>query len=91
MIALSVIQFAYLRKFKPFEDTLVQKLEEFNEICTIFVIDVMFLFSGVLAEIPVGIGEVFIGIFAFNICTHMFFMARNTVRDCKINNRKKNF
>jgi hypothetical protein len=91
MIGLSFLQYAYLRNFRPFDDSLMQKMEEFNEICTIYVIDIMFFFSEILPEPLEGIGEIFIAIFALNLCGHMFFMIRETVRACKLNSRKNSF
>ena len=42
---LSFIQIAYLVHFRPFEKPLLQKLEVFNEVTTILLVDLITIFS----------------------------------------------
>ena len=42
---LSFIQIAYLVHFRPFEEPLLQKLEIFNEVTTILLVDLITIFS----------------------------------------------
>ena len=84
-ILMTVIKFAYLIQFQPFEDRLVQKLEIFNEIMLILIIDVMFCFTDI---IPTErdkqlFGYVFIILITVTIGVHLVNLVLVTVANIK--------
>ena len=49
-LVLSLLAFAYLVHFKPFEDPLIQKLEVFNEIICVVLIETLFCFTDIITD-----------------------------------------
>ena len=95
-LVLSTIQIWYLLEYKPFVEPLMQKLEIFNEVTTIFLVFVLMCFSAantnsVATEFPVDI--VFLTFLIGNLCVHLFFLlwdiCTNARRKCKLRQLKK--
>ena len=49
-LILAILAYGYLVHFKPFEDSIIQKLEVFNEAMCILVIDILFCFTDVVPD-----------------------------------------
>ena len=47
-ISITLISYAYLTHFKPFEDRIVQELEVFNEVMLLIMIDVLVCFTDII-------------------------------------------
>jgi len=66
----------YLLHFKPFENSLVQKLEVFNEVCSLVMLLLTFCMTDLVPspEDRNIVGLFFIGCIALNIGTHLYFL-----------------
>jgi len=77
----------FLLTFTPFEETLIQNLEVFNEITGLVLLYHVLYFTPILpsVEMQANIGYSFIFCMGANMATHLFFLLRASFRDC---NRK---
>ena len=83
---------AYLKAYPPFDEPLVGKLELMNEFFNVAVIDTMFLLTDINTEKVRGwMVWVYIGLMAANICIHLGFLIYSSIRQLKINCRKKSY
>ena len=63
----------------------MQNLELFNEMTSFILLYLTLDFTNFISDeaLEYNIGWIFICIMGFNICVHLYFMIRNTCRDCK--------
>lgn len=86
MTFLTIISVAYLSTYSPFEDKLCQNLDILNEVCTVILIDICYLFTDVWHN-PTGqynVGYAFIIVMTGCIFTHLFFLMRSVFGDLKL-------
>jgi hypothetical protein len=86
MTFLTIMGVAYLTTFSPFEDKLCENLDILNEVCTVLLIDICYLFTDVWPN-PTGqykVGYAFIIIMAGCIFTHLFFLMKSVLNDLKL-------
>ena len=78
---LTVIQLGYLLYFKPFEGSLVQKLEEFNEWCTMLIISILFCLTKYVpnAGDKYMVGFILIPVLIGNMAVHLYFLLKDTI------------
>ena len=82
----STLQIIYLLLARPFEEELMQKLEIFNEVCTIALIYIMFCFSeaNIYRErSPIYIDCVFLASMAINVLVHVYFLMKGSFLNIK--------
>jgi hypothetical protein len=97
MLVMTVFVIAYIINFQPFEDPLLNRLEVFNEITNLLGIDVFFVLCDVAKsgnasldmQIDDFLASIYIGLIAFNVGVHLSYMARASIRDCKLAKTKK--
>ena len=88
MVLSSVIQVAYLTTFQPSEEPLLLKLDLFNEITTITLVDMLVIFS-IANPSPFDLEAdiAFLSILFGNLAVHIFFLLKSTclgmTTDCK--------
>ena len=92
-IIMTIISYAYLAHFKPFEDRIVQKLEVFNEVMFLIMINVLFCFTDIIRnnEDKEILGYAFIFLLTINIVAHLFFLVKATIEDMKRGYREKSY
>ena len=80
-LELTTLQLGYLLHFKPFDGSFAQKLEEFNEWCTMLLIGILYCMTEYVpsAEDKYLIGFFFIALIVSNLATHLFFLLREVV------------
>ena len=75
MNMLSFLQVFYLATFRPFEEPLILKVEIFNEVTTVLLVDLLPIFSEGNPFEPVSFMDMFFLIcLSSNICVHLFFL-----------------
>lgn len=75
---------AYLTTYKPFEHPLLLKLEIWNEICTIVLVDVLVFFSYANnSEIDTTCDIGFIVCLFSNVAAHLYFLVKDTFLSIK--------
>ena len=90
LVFFSTIQVAYLTTFKPNEDSLMHKLELFNELTTVLLVDLLTIFSaGNLHKFDFEADIGFIGILICFMLVHVFFLVKSSVIEAKKKCRKK--
>ena len=90
MIIFSIIQVGYLATFKPSEETLLMKLDVFNEYTTVFLADILLIFSpGNVFKIDLEGDCIFLGLLFGNLVVHLFFLIKSTVVDVKESCKKR--
>ena len=89
---LTAISFAYVGLFRPFESNLQNNLELLNELVSIILIDLCFLFTDLepSTERQYKFGFVFIAIVGLCLATHIFFLFRDIVHDIKLKIKRNN-
>ena len=90
MILISVGQVAYLTVCKPFEEPLLLKLEIFNEVTTVVLIDLLTCFTRA-NTMPLDLEmdiNFLVGLFG-NIAVHLYFLIKNSVKNIRLYCRKK--
>lgn len=90
-LIITTLSYAYLTHFEPYVDRRTQKLEEFNEIMLVIIIDVMFCFTDVIPneKDKMMFGYFFIVLITINIGVHMVSLAQVTLHDVKKSFYKK--
>lgn len=86
MIYLTMIGFVYLKTYSPFEDKLNEQLDLLNEVVTIVLIDICYLFTDMWPN-PQGqynVGYAFIIVMSGCIFTHLFFLMKSVFGDLKL-------
>lgn len=83
--AMSTFAFGYLATFMPYEDSLTCRLDIFNEMVTILVIDICFIFTPLDpdAQRQYRFGYVFIAVVVLCIGTHVYFLLRDPINQLK--------
>jgi glucan phosphoethanolaminetransferase (alkaline phosphatase superfamily) len=73
---IQLVSGCYIILFKPFEETLINRLEVMNDIITLLLIDLIFLFTPLLDSqvLKYKLGFAFICMLAGCICVHLFFL-----------------
>jgi len=80
----------YLATFKPSEETLLMKLDLFNEYTTVFLVDLLLTFSsGNVSKMDLEGDCIFLGLLLGNVCVHLFFLIKSTVVDIKESCKKR--
>ena len=80
LVFFSVIQVAYLTTFKPNENSLMHKLEVFNEFTTVILVDLLTVFSaGALQKLDFEGDIGFISILIWLLFVHVFFLVKSSV------------
>ena len=84
MVGISIGQIAYLIYCQPFEETLLLKLEIFNEVVTIILLDVLTMASGANnSPIDQETDILFLLCLVGNVSVHIFFLVKDSVRSTK--------
>ena len=83
----SSVQVFYLTTYLPMEDTLVQRLEVFNEVTAIALINILPIFSdynqnGNNSIIQADV--LFLCVLFANLVVHLFFLFKGSIVDCKL-------
>lgn len=80
MIFFSVIQVAYLTNFAPCEVRLQQRLDVYNEVTTVILVDMLTIFSiGNITRFDLESDIVFLAVMIANLVVHMFFLVKSSV------------
>ena len=90
MVIISFGQICYLIYFRPFEEPLLLKLDIFNEVTTIILVDILTCFSGA-NTMPLDFEmDIFflVGLFG-NIAMHLYFLVKNSLVGIKRSCKKK--
>ena len=88
----STIQIIYLVKVRPFQETLIHKLELFNEVCTLIIIYTMMCFSEAniyREDKRIYVDIVFLASMGLNILVHLYFLMKGSVTNIKNKIKKK--
>ena len=81
-----------MTEVKPFADPLLNKLEIFNEITLILVLDTLFVFSDEFNNAQKNqAGRIFIFLLGFNIVVQIYHIVRETCREIKLSRKKKKY
>lgn len=94
MVVFSALQVAYLSTFKPNQATLIHRLNIFNEVTTVILVDMLYMFelsdSEKYAYAKTGEQEFrtradvsFLTILNTNLVVHIFFLLRSSYRGVK--------
>ena len=85
LMTMTMIELMYLVVFVPFETQLLQNLEVFNEMTSMILLYTALAFTDFIQgeTLENQLGWVFNCAMAINICVHLYFMIRNTVRGCR--------
>lgn len=78
---------SYILHFKPFEETLINRLEAMNDTVTLLLVDLMFMFTPIVDSnlFKYNLGFVFIALFAGCISVHLFFLFKDiTLRTIQV-------
>jgi hypothetical protein len=90
ILYLTILGVVYLRTYSPFEDKLNENLDILNEVTTVVLIDICYLFTDVWPD-PKGqynIGYAFIITMTCCIFTHLFFLMKSVFGDLKVRMRR---
>ena len=90
MILFSTMQVAYLSTFNPSEYLLGQKLDIFNEVTTVALVDLLTVFSAAnLTKFDQEADLLFLIVLFGNVTVHLFFLIKTTVVETRENCRKR--
>lgn len=87
-----MVAFTYLVLVKPFDDSLLQNLEVFNEVTSMTLLYLSFAWIPDLLDsedAKNNVGWIFNAFMGVNISVHLYFMFRNAFRDAKARCRKR--
>ena len=84
MVLISTVQIWYLVNYKPFEEPLLNKLDIFNEVTTVLLVDLLPCFSRAnMSPSNFEMDILFLcGLFS-NIAVHLFFLVKNSLVSLK--------
>ena len=84
-LAFIQIMWNYLIYFYPMEDIFANRMEIFCELVNLCLMYHLLLFTDFVQDpnLRYWIGYSFIGFMLFFICTHLYFMLKDTVREAK--------
>ena len=82
-LELTVLQLGYLLHFKPFEGSFAQKLEEFNEWCTMLLIGILYCLTEYVPspEDRYVVGYFLIAIIVINLAVHLGILLKGVLSD----------
>ena len=90
MQTLSFLQVAYLASYKPFEEPLILKLEIFNEVTTVLLVDLLTIFSEGNPFKPASMMDMFFLVcLGSNICVHLYFLIKTSVVSIQVSCRRR--
>ena len=71
----------YITLFKPFEEQLINRLEIMNEVITLLLVHLIYLFTPLIEsqKLKYELGFAFIGILAGCIAVHLFFLLKDII------------
>ena len=79
MVFFSVLQVAYLETYNPSEEPLIQKLDIFNEITTVILVDLLTIFShGNILKFDLEGDIAFLALLLGNLSVHLYFLFKST-------------
>jgi hypothetical protein len=86
---LTTLTACYIAHVAPFEERLVHKLELFNEVSTNTMFSLIYAFAIMPLKDHDTIGYFFMAVILINVCTHLFFLAKDVCKSfyakCKRN------
>ena len=81
---------AYLSHFKPFREPLLLRLDIFNEITTVILVDVLTIFTDGNPHKPSELMDIIFLVVLFgNIAVHLFFLVKDTVHQTKLKCKRR--
>ena len=90
MVGFSVIQVAYLTTYRPFLNSLLLRLDVFNEFTTVILVDLLLVFSEANQEkFDLEADVFFLACLFGNLCVHIFFLMVNTVHGIKLSCKRQ--
>lgn len=90
MLIYSTVQVGFLSTFDPNEDKLGQKLDIFNEVTTVVLVDFIIVFSEAnLQRFDLPADFIFLTCLFGNLCVHLFFLIKSSVTGVKESCRKR--
>lgn len=73
-MAFTTLTACYIAHVVPYEEPLVHKLELFNEVTTNIMFSIIYAFAIVPEKDHEPIGNLFMVVIMFNVCTHLWFL-----------------
>ena len=90
MVFISIAQVAYLSYFNPIQNPLILKLDIFNEVTTVILVDVLTVFTdGNPHEPSVVMDIIFLVVLFGNISVHLYFLVKDTCYQTKLKCKRK--
>ena len=90
MQVLSFLQISYLVRYRPFEEPLLQKLEIFNEVTTILLVDLLTIFSdGNYMKKEFAMDILFLVCLFSNIAVHMYFLIKDSLHSVRLRCKRR--
>ena len=90
MVFFSSLQVGFLTSFKPCEVSLGMKLDIFNEITTVALVDLLTVFSAAnLTKFDSEADIIFLACLFGNLIVHIFFLVKTTVVSTKDSCRRR--
>mmetsp|Transcript_4056 Transcript_4056/g.5393 ORF Transcript_4056/g.5393 Transcript_4056/m.5393 type:complete len:397 (+) Transcript_4056:1458-2648(+) len=90
MLFFSTTQVAYLTTYSPSEDKLGMKLDVFNEVTTVVLVDLLTVFSaGNPFKFDLEADIFFLSCLLGNLCVHLFFLTTSSVHGAKLSMKKR--
>lgn len=86
MVWLTIGSVCFLFVFHPNEDRFLQRLDLMNELITVILIDICFLFTNILSDSKTqyNIGYLFVVIMLLCIAVHVFFLLHDLISLLKL-------
>ena len=84
-LILTMVQIIYLQLYMPFEETLVGRLDLFNEYTAMILLYHVFLFTSLVPHLTFQmiVGWSFVAFMCGNMTVHVFFLLKTTLFTCK--------
>mmetsp|Transcript_8669 Transcript_8669/g.10695 ORF Transcript_8669/g.10695 Transcript_8669/m.10695 type:complete len:406 (-) Transcript_8669:168-1385(-) len=90
MLFFSTTQVAYLTTYSPSEDKLGMKLDLFNEVTTVVLVDLLTVFSaGNQFKFDLEADIFFLSCLLGNLCVHLFFLTTSSLHGAKLSMKKR--
>jgi hypothetical protein len=80
-VVLIMASACYIVHFKPFEEPLINRLEVMNEVTTLLLVNLIFMFTPIIdsPKVQYNLGFVFVCIMALCISVHLFFIFKDII------------